>query len=505
MRLVRILAMFVLLAPLAAAQSPIDAPAEVTGVKVSHQTDTEIGVELATSALVPDAKVIATYPDLLILDLPGAVYRGLPRRIAVSQAGVRAIRVWMQSEEPALTRVAIEIERTEQYLVSVEGRAVVLRVGPQLEGVSASTPNTAEVTGKRAANPAARGSASTNAASAIAGLFRRGPGKPTTYGNSKIRDGEPVRPDFGDGETPDAQDAGKRTPPQTSPAPTDTEVAAVPSVDGSSGPKKQTVAAEVTPVAPGAAVPSTIGAAAIALANPEKSEAPSPEPTSGQPPTSAEIATTATTSTGKEANNASRPTAPAPIETPAIVAPTIQTAVNQAFTAIPLEVPAPVPPSSPESLPKTEEVPTVAPTSSTTAATALEPEPASKPPISAEASSTGMAPDAPNGDISATPAVANPGMRMEFHVKHVAQDSAYIDGGRSAGLSEGMKLVIRLPKSEGGEAGANSGDPTDQVVAELVVVGVAETSAVTEIHKPKRTVVPGDIAYLSASDVEAMV
>ncbi len=501
MRLARILAAF-LLVPIAAAQNPSDTPAEITGVKVSHQTETEIGVELATSALVRDAQVIATYPDLLILDLPGAVYRGLPRRIAVSQAGVRAIRLWMQSEEPALTRVAIEIDRTEQYLVSIEGGAVVLRVGPQLEGASASTPNTAEVTGKRSANPAARGSASANAASAIAGIFRRGPGKPTTYGNSKIRDGQPVRPDFGDSETSGAQNATQSSASQITPAPTDTQVAPAPPSDGSSDAKREAVVVEATPVAPGAVVPDTIGAAAVALANAEKSDAPSPEPSSGQPQTAIEIAAT---STAKNASDASRPTVPAPIETPAIVAPTLHAAANPEITAKPVELAASAPPSSPEVLPKTSEPVTVASGSSPKEAAVVEPEPASKPSVSAEASSTGVAPDATNGDISATTAVANPGMRMEFHVKHVAQDSAYIDGGRSAGLSEGMKLVIRKPKSEAGEAGTNSSDPNDQVVAELVVVGVAETSAVTEIHTPKRTVVPGDIAYLSPADVEAMV
>ena len=500
MRLARILAAFVLLGPIASAQTSSNAPAEVTGVNVSQQSETEVSVELATSALVLDAKVIATYPDLLILDLPGAVYRALPRRIAVSQAGVRAIRVWMQSEEPALTRVAIEIDRTEQYLVSVEGGAVVLRVGPQLEGAPAATPNTAEVTGRRSATPAARGSASANAASAIAGIFRRGPGKPTTYGNSKIRDGEPVRPDFGDGETSSAQSASKSTPSQGTPAPTDTQAAAASPADGLSEPRKDSTAVEPTPVAPGAVVPVTIGAAAVALTNLEKS-ASSSEPRSDQPPTAAEIATT---SGGGEARNSSGPPPPAPTETPAIVAPTSQAAANPAVTSNPVEVTKSASASSAEALPKTNEPPTVAPTSSPAEEAVLS-EPTSKPSVTVEATSTGVASEVPSGDMSATTAAANPGMRMEFHVKHVAQDSAYIDGGRSAGLSEGMKMVIRKPKSDANEVATNSNDSNDQVVAELVVVGVAETSAVTEIHTPKRTVIPGDVAYLSAADVEAMV
>jgi hypothetical protein len=38
-----------------------------------------------------------------------------------------------------------------------------------------------------------------------------------------------------------------------------------------------------------------------------------------------------------------------------------------------------------------------------------------------------------------------------------------------------------------------------------VVIGVAETSAVTEIRTPKRDVVPGDLAFLSTEDTQALV
>jgi hypothetical protein len=97
--------------------------------------------------------------------------------------------------------------------------------------------------------------------------------------------------------------------------------------------------------------------------------------------------------------------------------------------------------------------------------------------------------------------VANPEMRTEFHVKFVEQDSAYLDGGRSSGLKEGLTLVVRDPRSTT-SAGTRVGD---EPVAQLVVIGVAETSAVTEIRTPKRDVVPGDTAYLSAESIQALV
>ena len=99
----------------------------------------------------------------------------------------------------------------------------------------------------------------------------------------------------------------------------------------------------------------------------------------------------------------------------------------------------------------------------------------------------------------------NTDFRTAFRVKYVAQDAAYLDGGRAAGLTEGMKLVVRdLPNSGAVAAeGADSGAAGD--VAELEVLSVAETSAVTEIHTPKRAVKVGDLAYLSSADQQSLV
>jgi hypothetical protein len=89
-------------------------------------------------------------------------------------------------------------------------------------------------------------------------------------------------------------------------------------------------------------------------------------------------------------------------------------------------------------------------------------------------------------------------------VKYVAEGVAYLEGGRAQGLKEGMKLEIEdsnLPAKQGDSASA--ADP--RVIAELEVSAVAETSAVTDIHDPKRPVKVGDLAYLSSADAEALV
>ena len=86
------------------------------------------------------------------------------------------------------------------------------------------------------------------------------------------------------------------------------------------------------------------------------------------------------------------------------------------------------------------------------------------------------------------------GPRSRFRVKYVAEGAVYLDGGRSSGLAEGMKLVVRDPSS------SSSSTEPGPIVAVLKVVSVADTSAVTDIRAAGRDLKAGDWAYLSAED-----
>jgi hypothetical protein len=109
------------------------------------------------------------------------------------------------------------------------------------------------------------------------------------------------------------------------------------------------------------------------------------------------------------------------------------------------------------------------------------------------------------GRVPSSSTGENSDLRTALRVKYVAQDAAYLDGGRAAGLAEGMKLIVRdLPNSGAVAAeGADSAAAGD--VAELEILSVAETSSVTEIHTPKRPVKIGDLAYLSSADQQSLV
>jgi len=78
-----------------------------------------------------------------------------------------------------------------------------------------------------------------------------------------------------------------------------------------------------------------------------------------------------------------------------------------------------------------------------------------------------------------------------FRVKYVTADTVYLDAGRNAGLSTGMKLGVRR------------GPENSEPVADLEVISVAATSAACSISAAHQEIQPGDVAYLSPEDKQA--
>ena len=445
------LTLFLFCSSVAAAQEPSGNPAELTGIRVSDQSAAEVQIQLSTTHPVASPEVVGTYRDSLVLELPGTVYRALPRRVQVGRAGIKAVRVWMQSERPASTRVLVEIERTEQYTVTSDGTTVVLRVGPTLAPVgSAEIHDTAEIFGRRTPAPAARGGTSASLGAALTGIFHRSAGKPVVYKGPTLKDNSNVPP-----ASPDAKSAADSASQATqTPAPS-TAAQSTPDTAPSreEDPVNAAQVATSTPQGPPPELPTGEPSADKAVAVPETGAR--IEVTKNPPPTDVEPAAQSPSSAGNSA-------APAP-------------------SVAHIDVALPAASASTDSL--------------ASASSVALPQPASEPTSVPVASSN----SAVAGSIKAPPPMANPGVRTEFHVKFVEADSAYIDGGRSSGLVEGMKLLVKDARGEG----SHSSDPNP--AAELVVVGAAETSAVTEIHKLQREVVAGDAAFLSSETVEALV
>ncbi len=270
----------------------------------------------------------------------------------------------------------------------------------------------------------------------------------------------------------------------------------------------------------GAAGTTTVG---IALPAPPESPGSASSASPNAPPSGRAAASSS-------APAAAVPTPPAPSSTTTAPAnmpsPSPQPAVQpgwQAATSSPVPAPqmAPAPqPAQPPAL-TAPQLPVTPPATSANSATggqtgAVSAATSAVSPSSPAVSQTGPAEPqlsarpavASADDIAASPAGANADIRTVFRVKYVADGAVYLDGGRSDGLAEGVALVIKDQSPQpatGSSAKGPAPPPVPAIAAHLKVISAAQNSAVCEIGASTREVKPGDLAYLTSADAEALV
>ncbi|MBZ5531262.1 MAG: hypothetical protein LAO20_07515 [Acidobacteriia bacterium] len=180
-------------------------------------------------------------------------------------------------------------------------------------------------------------------------------------------------------------------------------------------------------------------------------------------------------------------TAPAPASSAESAPSTIASAVTKRPVAAPAPVATAQPPASPSN------------SANSTAKPALE---------TRAAVATPSSPEVPVAEPEAVPAAVSgmaatsAALKTDFKVKYVAEDAVYIDGGKSAGLAEGMVLALK----HAGDPAANGSDLANRpVVAEVAVVSVSNTSAVCEVRTKNADIQRGDVAQLSQGDQDKLV
>jgi len=95
-------------------------------------------------------------------------------------------------------------------------------------------------------------------------------------------------------------------------------------------------------------------------------------------------------------------------------------------------------------------------------------------------------------------------IQTSFRVKYVAEGAVYLEGGRAAGLAEGQRLEIKRKETNALPSGTSTVTAT-RIIAQLMVVSVAELSTVCEVKSANAEVRVGDVAALAAQDARAMV
>jgi hypothetical protein len=621
----RLGAVLLLLGSLGAAQNTTGGAAEIEQLQVKRDGG-DVTIQVVLTGAVKPAVETAINPDRLVLVLPGTLSDAKQKHFPLDANGVKAVRLGLNSANPPVTRVVIDLDSSHPYTLNTEGNVITLRVQPS---------ENAEVVVRRF-GPAPAASAP------LAGMFRHKPQAPATDSATAAPAPIPVPPKFppinfpekqapaqtaiatpapsanpsaahpklgslqqgtvfpgmgtpGAGSVPAAQAAAAPSAPPSpelaiktvptssapvtsAPATMSVNVAPAPNAgpkittgpaaadEPTVGSKNPAVAATVvantaTPaaspasIAPVSSTPSSAGSpnitAKVLSATVSAPAATTPATTAANPPgpatpstaSSIAAATTAPASQGATVSNplglppvsSSTATAPATISQGATVAnplgtSTTATAKSSATTSAstPQDATVANPQGTPEAATAATIVPPPVPTISGASIAnplglapgeklemvPIEPEP-SEPeasvqsgpdvPLIEESAPDSIVAAATEPDIPTALALraAHPDFRTAFKVKYVAAGTAYIDGGRSAGLSEGMKLVVRDTPT-GAVHGAADGN-ADHIIAELEVTSVAEASAVSDVHTPKRDLKPGDLAYLSSQDVQGMV
>ena len=516
-RLIHLGSLLVLLASLSVSASDVR-PGEIRKVEVFPAAG-EVRVEITLSAPVAASVETAQNPDRVVVKLPGTTSDARQKRVAVEQYGVHRVRFGLNHPNPPETDLVVDLDEEHPYKMTTQGDKIILLIQPSLRAEARQRNAPAGAASKPLINPLGHGNADdtatlNNPADKQGTLLSPPPsGPPIHFPQGSSSDSSSSAPSTRASSEPASATRPKRGSLQEGtvfPGAGSPGTGQVPPVQGAqpSGFDTQSSANANVEQASAQKQPVPQEPKLSTSASPEPATSVRQDTVTSLPPASGQnvaekllknvvaapkpvapvVAAVEPLPAPAIPHTAARPISELPTPAPVPPAPTLQTTVAAITPAPALPEPTPVAPVVPEPAAAAEaepEQPAVA-----------EPTPAEQ----ATAEGSGL------GRVQLMQREGeNPDFRTAFRVKYVAQDSAYLDGGRSVGLVEGMKLVVRDLPNAGGVAAAGANSTAAGDVAELEVLSVAENSAVTEIHTPKRPVKVGDLAYLSSSDQQALV
>lgn len=483
------LGLLLILGAMLSAQTNELGPAAVRKVEIVP-VNGEIHVEVTLSAVVTPSVEVAQHPDRLVLKLPGTLSETQQTRITVGQRGVRVVRFGLNRTTPPETHLVVDLDSEHSYKILTDGKKIILVVEAPLS-----------LAARKRTGPAAA------ASRPLISTIGRGSNSGGEYGNQTNEDGvlltpppsgPPIQFPRGTADSSSNSTTASTGPPTAQhPKTGSLQQGTVFPTAGSPG------TGEVPPVS-GLPRPSGLDASANGTqAAVNEQPAPTNDQALREALTAARKTPPETTASVLQGTIA----VPAPLPQPAPVQPATVAAAPtpiQAVEQTPDKNPNSRIAKAPESSPSPARAAVAEEKTQETAQKVDKESPASTENSATETSPTG---DGSGQEQLQMPARAgeNSDLRTAFRVKYVAQDAAYLDGGRAAGLTEGMKLVVRDLPHSGAVASEGSDPEAAGDVAELVVLSVAETSSVTEIRTPKRSVKIGDLAYLSSADQQSLV
>ena len=124
MKLINIILLLVLVS-FAVGQVPAGNPVEIRNVDVAPVGD-QVKIEVTLTQPVVPTVIVATNPDRLVLELPNTSSSAKQQRAVVNQGGVKMVRIGLNSANPPVTRVVLDLVEPRLYELATDGKKVTL-------------------------------------------------------------------------------------------------------------------------------------------------------------------------------------------------------------------------------------------------------------------------------------------------------------------------------------------------------------------------------------------
>ena len=97
----------------------------------------DVRVEVTLNGDTNPSVETAIHPDRIILVLPNTISDAKQQRAVVGANGVRSVRMGLNSVNPPVTRVVVDLDRPHPYTLGSQGSRIVLTIQPS--GASSSS------------------------------------------------------------------------------------------------------------------------------------------------------------------------------------------------------------------------------------------------------------------------------------------------------------------------------------------------------------------------------
>src|SRR5579864_7542369 len=124
-----------LLGSLSTAQSPAGGATEVEQLQVKRD-GADVTIQIILTGEVKPAVETATNPDRLVLVLPGTLSDAKQKHFPLDANGVRGVRMGLNTANPPVTRVVVDLDSAHPYALSSNGNTITLRVQPTESAVA---------------------------------------------------------------------------------------------------------------------------------------------------------------------------------------------------------------------------------------------------------------------------------------------------------------------------------------------------------------------------------